>query len=159
MSDLATVSAEIAPYLAVAANSLGTSVLTAAQDRIAERTVTAGEGFFRRLLHRRDDADLGDDAAGPLLDTHRADALDALLATLDDHDRQLLATAVTAWLRSPAGQRDAEEFRQHVTRLASATGPQTVHYTPTATGQGSIAAVEIHGNITMGGNPRPQDDA
>ncbi|QHC25966.1 hypothetical protein [Streptomyces sp. GS7] len=142
----------------MAANSLGASVLTAAQDLIAERTVTAGEGFFRRLLHRRDDTDLGDDTAGPLLDTRRADALDALLATLDDHDRRLLATAVAAWLRSPAGQRDAEEFRDQVTRLASVTGPQTVHYTPTATGQGSIAAVEIHGNITMGGSPRPQDE-
>ncbi|GGU67564.1 hypothetical protein GCM10010211_36170 [Streptomyces albospinus] len=166
MSDLATVSAEIAPYLAVAANSLGTSVLTAAQDRIAERTVTAGEGFFRRLLHRHDGAadlgdatDLGNGTTEPLLDVRRADTLDALLATLDDHDRRLLATAVTAWLRSPAEQREAEDFRHHVTRLASATGPQTVHYTPTATGQGSIAAVEIHGNITMGGSPRPQDDA
>ncbi|MCZ1008042.1 hypothetical protein O1L68_16330 [Streptomyces lydicus] len=65
MSELANVSAEIAPYLALAANSMGTSVLTAAQQRIAERTVTAGEGFFRRLLRRDDgtDSGLGDGAA------------------------------------------------------------------------------------------------
>ncbi|WP_275463434.1 hypothetical protein [Streptomyces noursei] len=159
MSDLATVSAEIAPYLALAANSLGTSVLTTAQDRLADRTVTAGEGFFRRLLHRRDDS-LGDGAADrPHLDTDRADALDRLLATLDDHDRRLLADALTAWLRSPAGDRDAAGFRHHVDRLTAPTGPRIVHNTPTATGQGSIAAGEIHGNITMGGSPQPRDDA
>ncbi|MEW1656934.1 MULTISPECIES: hypothetical protein [unclassified Streptomyces] len=155
MSDLATVSAEIAPYLVLAANSLGTSVLTAAQDEIAKRTVTAGEGFFRRLLHRRDTAP-GDDTAQPLLDTDRADALDRLLATLDDNDRRLLAAALTAWLNSP--EHDAEGFRHHVAQLAGTTGPRVVHHN-TATGQGSIVASEIHGTITMGGAPQPRGDA
>ncbi|WP_438486473.1 hypothetical protein [Streptomyces sp. S186] len=158
MSDLATVSAEIAPYLALAANSLGTSVLTATQDRIAERTVAAGEGFFRRLLHRRNGspATLGDDTTRPLLDTDRADALDRLLATLDDHDRRTLAAALTAWLDSPAADRDAAGFREHVARAA--TGPRTVHHHVTATGDHSLAAGEIHGNITMGGTAHPRDD-
>ncbi|MER6048804.1 hypothetical protein ABT168_15320 [Streptomyces sp. NPDC001793] len=159
MSDLATVSTEIAPYLALAANSLGTSVLAAAQDRIADRTVAAGEGFFRRLLHRRGDAPatLGDGTARPLLDTDRADTLDRLLATLDDHDRRTLADALAAWLDSPAADRDAAGFRHHVTRAA--TGPRTVHHHVTATGDHSLAAGEIHGTITMGGTPRPRDDA
>ncbi|WP_336053417.1 hypothetical protein [Streptomyces sp. CA2R101] len=167
MSELAIVSAEIAPYLALAANSMGTSVLTAAQQRIAERTVTAGEGFFRRLL-RRDDgtgSGLGEGAgpgpgegtATPLLDTRRADALDALLARLDDQERQLLSAALTAWLRSPADRRDAPHFLEHVNRLAPAAAVHTVHNTPTATGQGSIAAVEIHGDIHMGGGPAPRN--
>ncbi|MFI9355535.1 hypothetical protein [Streptomyces lydicus] len=157
MSDLATVSAEIAPYLALAANSLGTSVITAAQQRIAERTVTAGEGFFRRLL-RRGDADGGLDggldggADQPLLDADRADALDALLASLTDQERQVLAAAVASWLRAPAARRDAPHLLDQVTRLASFTGGTTVYNTPTATGQGSIAAVEIHGDIHMGGS-------
>ncbi|WP_274913935.1 hypothetical protein [Streptomyces sp. WZ-12] len=155
MTDLATVSTEIAPYLAIAANSLGTSVLTAAQDRIAERTVTAGEGFFRRLLHRRDTA-LGEDPAQPLLDADRADALDRLLATLDDGDRRLLAAALTAWLNSP--EHDADGFRRHVAQLA-AGGPRITYNNPTATGQGSIAAGEIHGTINMGGGPQTRDDA
>ncbi|MEU5305581.1 hypothetical protein ACH4YO_34580 [Streptomyces noursei] len=163
MSDLATVSAEIAPYLALAANSLGTSVLTAAQDRIAEHTVTAGEGFFRRLLHRRDNTTAPlDDPSGttrPPLDTTRADALDHLLATLDDHDRQLLADALTAWLNAPDADRNAAGFRHHVDRLAASTGPRTVHHHVTATGDHSLAAGEIHGTITMGGVPRPRDDA
>ncbi|MFF8372885.1 hypothetical protein ACF05W_29190 [Streptomyces lydicus] len=152
MSDLATVSAEIAPYLALAANSLGTSVITAAQQRIAERTVTAGEGFFRRLL-RRGDADGGLDGGAdqPLLDADRADALDALLASLTDQERQVLAAAVASWLRAPAARRDAPHLLDQVTRLASFTGGTTVYNTPTATGQGSIAAVEIHGDIHMGG--------
>ncbi|WP_129294714.1 hypothetical protein [Streptomyces lydicus] len=169
MSELANVSAEIAPYLALAANSMGTSVLTAAQQRIAERTVTAGEGFFRRLLRRDDgtDSGLGDGAgpgpgpgegvAPPLLDTRRADALDALLAGLDDQERHLLSAALTAWLRSPADRRDAPHFLEHVTRLAPAAAVHTVHNTPTATGQGSIAAVEIHGDIHMGGGPAPRN--
>ncbi|MFF0623012.1 hypothetical protein [Streptomyces sp. NPDC004296] len=160
MSDLATVSAEIAPYLALAANSLGTSVLTAAQDRLAEQTVTAGEGFFRRLLHRRDHTTtLGDDdTTAPRLDTDRADALDALLATLDADDRRLLADALATWLDSPAGDRDAAGFRDHVARLAASTGPRTVHHHVTATGDHSLAAGEIHGTINMGGTPRPQGD-
>ncbi|PBC84377.1 hypothetical protein SAMN05428945_1017 [Streptomyces sp. 2224.1] len=167
MSELANVSAEIAPYLALAANSMGTSVLTAAQQRIAERTVTAGEGFFRRLLRRDDGTDaglgegadpgLGEGAATPLLDLRRADALDALLARLDDQERHLLSAALTAWLRSPADRRDAPHFLEHVTRLAPAAAVHTVHNTPTATGQGSIAAVEIHGDIHMGGGPAPRN--
>lgn len=158
MSDLATVSAEIAPYLTLAANSLGTSVITAAQQRIAERTVTAGEGFFRRLLGRGDGAggDLGAGTAQPL-DTDRADALDALLADLTDQERHLLSAAVTAWLRAPADQRDAARLLDHVCRLASSADGHTVYNTPTATGQGSIAAVEIHGDIHMGGGARTQD--
>ncbi|WP_411141473.1 hypothetical protein [Streptomyces sp. x-80] len=161
MSDLATVSAEIAPYLALAANSLGASVVTAAQERIADRAVTAGEGFFRRLLHRGapDEGDepgvteLGGGAAQPLLDVRRADALDRLLTRLDDEERALLSAAVTAWLADPADHRDAAHLVDHVSRLSSATDIRIVHNTPTATGQGSIAAVEIHGNIHMGGGP------
>ncbi|MFI0213397.1 hypothetical protein [Streptomyces lydicus] len=154
MSDLATVSAEIAPYLALAANSLGTSVITAAQQRIAERTVTAGEGFFRRLLRRGDDAGGGLDGGAdqPLLDADRADALDALLVSLTDQERQVLSAAVTSWLRAPAARRDAPHLLDQVTRLASFAGGSTVYNTPTATGQGSIAAVEIHGDIHMGGS-------
>ncbi|MEU9119340.1 hypothetical protein AB0C96_05675 [Streptomyces sp. NPDC048506] len=153
MSDLATVSAEIAPYLALAANSLGTSVITAAQQRIAERTVTAGEGFFRRLLHRGDSA-AGDFGAGTVqpLDADRADALDALLDTLTDQERHLLSAAVSNWLRAPAERRDAPLLLEHVTRLTLSAGGHTVYNTPTATGQGSIAAVEIHGDIHMGGS-------
>ncbi|MFE4023078.1 hypothetical protein ACFXPZ_37750 [Streptomyces sp. NPDC059101] len=157
MSDLVTVSAEMAPYLALAANGLGTSILIAAQDRMAERTVSAGEGFFRRLLHRLHDADLSDGTTELRLDTDRADALDALLAALDDHDRQLLAGALTAWLDSPAGDRDAAGFRDHVARLAASTGPRTVHHHVTATGDHSLAAGEIHSTINVGGTPRPRD--
>ncbi|MFH8556489.1 hypothetical protein ACH4GP_10805 [Streptomyces celluloflavus] len=161
MSDLATVSAEIAPYLALAANSLGASVITAAQERIADHAVTAGEGFFRRLLHRGapdeatgpDGTELGGGAAQPLLDVRRADALDQLLTRLDGEERQLLSAAVTAWLAGPADRRDAAHLVDHVSRLASATDIRIVHNTPTAYGQGSIAAGEIHGNITMGGGP------
>lgn len=166
MSDLATVSAEIAPYLALAANSLGTSVISAAQQRIAERTVTAGEGFFRRLLRRDDgtegdlgdgtDRDLGGGSVQPL-DADRADALDALLASLNDQERQLLSAAVASWLRAPAARRDAPYLLDQVGQLASSAGVHTVYNTPTATGQGSIAAVEIHGNIHMGGNAGVRD--
>ncbi|MFF7702778.1 hypothetical protein [Streptomyces lydicus] len=159
MSELATVSAEIAPYLALAANSLGTSVLAAAQQRITERTVTAGEGFFRRLLHHGTDSgdgdgpSLGGGTAQPLLDLRRADALDELLTRLDDQERQLLSAALSAWLRGPASQRDASHLLAHVARLAPSDGATTVYNA----GQGSIAAVDIHGNIHMGGSGRPQD--
>ncbi|MFI0709533.1 hypothetical protein ACH4SK_02535 [Streptomyces inhibens] len=164
MSDLATVSAEIAPYLALAANSLGTSVITAAQQRIAERTVTAGEGFFRRLVRRGDGAGDGlggglGGAAEPLLDAERADALDELLAGLSDEERRLLSVAVASWLRAPADRRDAPHLLGHVDRLASSAGGRIVYNTPTATGRDSIAAVEIHGDIHMGGSDRTRDSS
>lgn len=154
MSDLATVSAEIAPYLVVAANSLGTTVLTTAQQRLADHTVTAGEGFFRRLLRRGapggEEAPLGG-GTEPLLDADRADALDALLARLDDRERQLLAAAVADWLAGPPAHRDASHLVGHLTRRAATGEVRIVHNSPTATGQGSIAAGEIHGDIHMGG--------
>ncbi|MFJ9853796.1 hypothetical protein [Streptomyces sp. NPDC101150] len=149
MSDLATVSAEIAPYLALAANSLGTSVITAAQQRIAERTVTAGEGFFRRLLHRGDADGLGDSGSEPLLDTRRADALDELLAGLDDRERRLLSAAVTAWLENPADRRDADGLLAHISRLAPAHGSTTVINTATTHGAHSVAANTI-GTLNFG---------
>ncbi|ARF56924.1 hypothetical protein [Streptomyces gilvosporeus] len=153
MSDLVTVSAEIAPYLTLAANSLGTAVIAAAQQRIAERTVTAGEGFFRRLLHGRDglgdggqrDGRPGTGADGPVLDARRADALDRLLADLGDEDRRLLSDAVTAWLREPADRRDAPRLREHVAQLAPRGSTTVINY-----GSGGIAAGEI-GTIYMGG--------
>ncbi|UZJ31621.1 hypothetical protein [Streptomyces endophytica] len=154
MSDLATVSAEIAPYLTMAANSLGTSVISAAQQRIAERTVTAGEGFFRRLLRRGDGAD-GDpvgDGGRLVLDRERADDLDGRLAALGDDERRVLAEAVGAWLAGPADRRDGSQLLRQIERLAGAAGGRTVHHHVTATGQGSIAAGEIHGDIHMGGS-------
>ncbi|MFG3119422.1 hypothetical protein ACGF4C_34300 [Streptomyces sp. NPDC048197] len=157
MSDLATVSAEIAPYLTMAANSLGTSVISAAQQRIAERTVTAGEGFFRRLLRRGDGVDGAD--GGPvggdgrvLLDQERADALDRQLAALGDDERRLLAEAVAVWLAEPADRRDGPHLLRQIDRLAAPAGGRTVHHHVTATGRGSIAAGEIHGDIHMGGS-------
>ncbi|GAU69408.1 peptide synthetase [Streptomyces sp. NBRC 110611] len=158
MSDLAAVSAEIAPYLALAANSLGASVIAAAQQRIAEHTVTAGEGFFRRLL-RRDDGTvggIGEDTAQPL-DAARADALDARLAALNDQERRLLAAAVSDWLRGRAEERDAPALLDHLTRHAASAGVRIVYNSPTATGQGSIAAGEIRGNVYMGGSGHDQD--
>ncbi|GAB7033868.1 hypothetical protein AB0G35_26635 [Streptomyces sp. NPDC021749] len=154
MSDLATVSAEIAPYLTMAANSLGTSVISAAQQRIAERTVTAGEGFFRRLLRRGDGTDRGPvgGTGRLLLDEERADALDGLLAALGDDERRLLAEAVAAWLAEPADRRDGPRLLRQIDRLAPSAGGRTVHHHVTATGQGSIAAGEIHGDIHMGGS-------
>ncbi|MEU9112250.1 hypothetical protein AB0D04_10740 [Streptomyces sp. NPDC048483] len=160
MSDLANVSAEIAPYLALAANSLGTAVITQAQQRIAEGTVAAGEGFFRRLLHRDGAGDLGDGTAQPLLDTRRADALDERLAGLGEQDRQLLSDAVTAWLRAPADRRDAPHLLEHIAQRAPATSTQITHNNhATATGQGSIAANKIEGTINVGGGSGTQDSS
>ncbi|MFI7103362.1 hypothetical protein ACIBK8_28905 [Streptomyces sp. NPDC050161] len=162
MSDLATVSAEVAPFLALAANSLGSTVLSTAQQRIADRTVTAGEGFFRRLLRR--DSDGGDQDRGsigggtePLLDTRTADTLDGLLARLDDRDRQLLSDAITAWLAEPADRREASHLLEHVAQRSAPAPVQIINNHPTANGAHSLAAVEIHGDIHLGGGGRTQD--
>ncbi|WP_399087137.1 hypothetical protein ACGH2B_09935 [Streptomyces sp. BBFR2] len=145
MSELATVSAEIAPYLAMAASSLGTSVLAAAQQRITERTVDAGEGFFRRLLGR--DGDRLGGGTEPVLDIGRAASLDARLARLDDAERQALAKALTAWLAGPATARDAAGFLSHLAPHLSGT---TVN-SPVAYGDHSAAIGVVNGTVHLGG--------
>ncbi|GAA3165036.1 MULTISPECIES: hypothetical protein [Streptomyces] len=145
MSELATVSAEIAPYLAMAASSLGTSVLVAAQQRITERTVDAGEGFFRRLLGREADPIGG--GTEPVLDVDRATALDGSLARLDDAERRALAEAVAAWLSGPVTARDAAGFLSHLAPHLSGT---TIN-SPTAYGDHSAAIGVVNGTVHLGG--------
>lgn len=145
MSELATVSAEIAPYLAMAASSLGTSVLTEAQQRITDRAVDAGEGFFRRLLGRGGDR-LGG-GAEPVLDVDRAATLDGSLARLDDAERQALAKALTAWLAGPVTARDAAGFLSHMAPHLSGT---TIN-SPTTYGDHSAAIGVVNGTVHLGG--------
>ncbi|WP_405743815.1 hypothetical protein OG422_18880 [Streptomyces sp. NBC_01525] len=145
MSELATVSAEIAPYLAMAASSLGTSVLTAAQQRITERTVDAGEGFFRRLLGR--DGDRLGGGAAPVLDVGRATSLDARLARLDDTERRALAEAMADWLAGPVTARDAAGFLSHMAPHLSGT---TIN-SPTTYGDHSAAIGVVNGTVHLGG--------
>ncbi|MEU3713743.1 hypothetical protein [Streptomyces catenulae] len=145
MSELATVSAEIAPYLALAASSLGTSVLTAAQQRITDRAVDAGEGFFQRLLGHGADRIGG--GTEPVLDADRAATLDGRLARLDDTERQALAEALAAWLAGPVTARDAAGFLSHLAPRLSGT---TIN-SPTTYGDHSAAIGVVHGTVHLGG--------
>lgn len=142
----------------------GSSVLTSVSDRLADRTVTAGEGFFRRLVTRSRGTVAGqatESEAGPLdgtgaFDAERAGELDALLDRLDEEERRKFAEAVAAWLRGPSQELDADHLMRHVHRVAGSTAHQVTYNTANAHGPHSIAANTI-GTIVMGGAQPPQD--
>ncbi|MFD6988064.1 hypothetical protein [Streptomyces sp. NPDC059943] len=150
----------------------GSSVLSAASDRIADQTVAAGEGYFRQLTSRNRGrsegsglatdppsaqdpdttadcgaADAGDPFAG------RAAELDAHLDRLDAEGRRTFARAVNAWLSGPVTERDADHLVEHVRRLA-APATQVTYNNAQANGSYGIAVNNV-GTIYQGGEHRP----
>ncbi|MGY3681866.1 hypothetical protein [Streptomyces sp. TE33382] len=176
MSELISVATALAPAFTSAAAMFGSAVLTSASDRIADQTVTAGEGFFRGLVSRNREAggERATDPAGASADgaadgahgtdgglgAERADELDALLDSLDEEERRALARAVTAWLRGPSRELDADHLVDHVHRVSGVPAPtpvtHTTHTTVTAHGPHSIAAGSIN-TVIMGGEQPPRD--
>ncbi|MCX4970189.1 hypothetical protein OHA98_36630 [Streptomyces sp. NBC_00654] len=172
MSELISIATALAPAFTSAATMFGSAVLTSASDRIADQTVTAGEGFFRRLVSRNRETG-GEQATDPAgaptqgahgtdsgLDAERADELDALLDSLDEEERRKLAQAVTAWLRGPSRELDADHLVGHVHRVSGVPAPAPVthitHNKAIAQGRYSIAANHIN-TVIVGGEQPPQD--
>ncbi|GEB57722.1 hypothetical protein [Streptomyces gardneri] len=92
MSELLTVTAEVAPYLSTFFGALGGAVATTAVQRVADGTVDAGEGFLRRLVP------WGDRTDPELLDEEEEHRADDGLSRLDENERRQLAGALTQWL-------------------------------------------------------------
>ncbi|MEU5215307.1 hypothetical protein AB0G79_03790 [Streptomyces sp. NPDC020807] len=92
MSELLTVTAEVAPYLSTFFGAVGGAVATRAVDRVADTTVEAGEGFLRRLVP------WGDRPDPELLDADEERRADEGLSRLDEDERRQLAEVLTDWL-------------------------------------------------------------
>ncbi|WP_146610451.1 MULTISPECIES: hypothetical protein [unclassified Streptomyces] len=97
MSLLIDLAGQLAPYFSFFASRAADGVLQGTVDRISDRALDAGEGTFRRLIGRDDPASADEGA----LASRDADRLDAMLAGLNDEERDRLATALTTWLADP----------------------------------------------------------
>ncbi|TRV74290.1 hypothetical protein FKN01_25195 [Streptomyces sp. 130] len=112
MSLLLDLAGQLAPHFSFFAARMADGVMQGAVDRIADRTVDAGEGVFRSLVAA--DGPTGDDATALTAET--ADDLDRRLGQLSDEQRATLASALTTWLEGPHG-------RDGLVPLVKASGP------------------------------------
>ncbi|MFJ6431797.1 hypothetical protein [Streptomyces sp. NPDC091416] len=102
MSVLFDLAGQLAPHFSFFAGRMVDGVMDNAVQRIADRSVDAGEGAFRSLVGGTGPA--ADDEAGPT--APEAAELDALLARLTDTDRARLAAALATWLNGPPGRHE-----------------------------------------------------
>ncbi|MEU9090242.1 hypothetical protein [Streptomyces sp. NPDC048428] len=102
MSPLFDLAGQLAPHFSFFLGRMVDGVMDSAVQRIADRSVDAGEGAFRSLVGG--DGQETDDAAGPTAPD--AAELDRLLSRLTDTDRARLAAALATWLNGPPGRHD-----------------------------------------------------
>ncbi|MEV0266275.1 hypothetical protein AB0I49_33710 [Streptomyces sp. NPDC050617] len=94
MSSFPEISAELAAYFSLAAETLGAAMVGSAAQRIADGSIDAGQGCFRRLFRRGSGGDTPIALPGGRSE-HRADQL---LGVLSPEDRDRLAAALTTWI-------------------------------------------------------------
>lgn len=101
MSLLIDLAGQLAPHFSFFASRMADGVMQGVADRVAGRTVSAGEGAFRSLVGT--DGSAADDRDA--LTSQTADDLDRRLGELTDEQRVRLAAALLTWLRSPQDDR------------------------------------------------------
>ncbi|MFB7517701.1 hypothetical protein [Streptomyces sp. NPDC056144] len=152
MSELLTVTAEVAPYLSTFFGTLGGAVATTAVQRVADGSVDAGEGFLRRLVP------WGDRTDPELLDEDEERQADAGLSRLDEDERRELAGVLTDWLAEaeedgvvPDPERLVELVRERETdpEAAALAPPPAVTKTYTTSGPNSPIIDKVGDNATF----------
>ncbi|MFD8692749.1 hypothetical protein [Streptomyces sp. NPDC059651] len=103
---LLDLAAQLAPHFSFFAGRMVDGVMQSAVERVADRSVAAGEGVFRSLV-ARGGPDTDDEAA---LTTADAAELDRLLDQLTDGERARLAAALATWLNGPPDRQGLEEL-------------------------------------------------
>ncbi|MER7968577.1 hypothetical protein ABTX35_06125 [Streptomyces sp. NPDC096080] len=153
MISLPEISAELATYFSMAAGTLGTALMEGAAQRVADGSIEAGQGYFRRLF-RLDEAD---DSQVELPQGGSEERADALLGALSSEDRLRLAEALAAWVGEV---RDRQPGKPHLgeARLAELIGEKvhTATYNVTANGPNSAAIGSVGPSATFhfGGSGR-----
>ncbi|MCX4847342.1 hypothetical protein [Streptomyces sp. NBC_00893] len=151
MSSLPEISAELATYFSLATESLGAALVGSAAQRIADGSIEAGQGCFRRLFRRGGE----DDTRVELPEDRSEERADQLLGALSAEDRQRLAEALLAWIDE---QRDGtpdearpDGVRPDEARLAEliAAKAQTHTYNVTAQGPNSAAIGSVGAGATF----------
>ncbi|TQF01430.1 hypothetical protein E6W39_03210 [Kitasatospora acidiphila] len=133
MSDAVILAQEITPYVAAAVSAYGAAVLTQVEQHAADATVSCGQRLLRRLLRR----------TGPEQEAV-AGAVNDLAGDPKDVDLQAgLRLAIRRALQADA---------QLASDIAAVPRPTVAM---TASGERSVAAHTVHGNITTGDNHPP----
>lgn len=157
MISLPEISAELATYFSLAAGTLGTALVGSAAQRVADGSIEAGQGYFRRLFRR----DGGEDSPVELPEGRSEERADELLGTLSAEDRLRLAEALTAWVGEHRDRRP-EEAHPGEARLAEliAAKAHTTTYNVTAHGPNSAAIGSVgHGATFHFGGGSGRDGA
>ncbi|MDV9197268.1 hypothetical protein [Streptomyces sp. Wh19] len=158
MSSLPEISAELATYFSLATQSLGAALVGSAAQRIADGSIEAGQGCFRRLFRRGG----GEDGTLVELPEGRSEErADQLLGALSTEDRQRLAEALMAWIDEQR-DRSPDAARLDEARLAEliAAKAHTHTYNVTAQGANSAAIGSVGAGATFNfGSGRDGDGA
>ncbi|MGC9497805.1 hypothetical protein [Streptomyces sp. WG7] len=151
MTSLPEISAELATYFALAAETLGVAMVASAAQRVTDGSIDAGQGYFRRLFRRG-----GEDTPLALPEGGSEQRADRLLGELSPEDRQRLAAALTAWLGE---QRDRRPDQARLADLLAAAPAPTRTYHVTAHGPNSAAIGSVGDGATFnfGGGSRHGD--
>ncbi|MPY51331.1 hypothetical protein [Streptomyces acidicola] len=153
MSDLMSLAAQLAPYLTLAASSMGQAVIDSAQSRVADSTVERGRSFLMRVLGRETDrlgAEEGRSGA--------ATEIAGLVESLDRAHRNALETAIGHWLLDHESGLTEESLLRHIKRGAALAQPGSVTNTAHATGPGAIAVGQVVGDVHAGYRPGDAGD-
>ncbi|MFE2040561.1 hypothetical protein ACFXAZ_06420 [Streptomyces sp. NPDC059477] len=157
MTEFMSLAAQLTPYLALTASSMGQAVLDSAQTRVADSAVEQGRGFLMRALGRERGGEAGGAEEGP----GEGDAVEAgegaadaefagLVSRLEPADRTALETAIGHWLLDPGGGLSQESLLGHIRHTAELTRPGTFTNTAHATGPGAIAIGQVTGDVHGG---------
>ncbi|MEV0280007.1 hypothetical protein AB0I22_26945 [Streptomyces sp. NPDC050610] len=153
MSSFPEISAELATYFSLATETLGAAMVASAAQRIADGSIDAGQGYFRRLFRRGS----GEDAPIALPEGRSEERADHLLGVLSPEDRHRLAAALEAWLGE---QRDSTPDEARLAELMSAAPAPARAYHVTAHGPNSAAIGSVGDGATFrfgGGGDRHED--
>ncbi|MGV9885143.1 hypothetical protein [Streptomyces sp. NPDC003006] len=153
MTSLPEISAELATYFSLAAETLGAAMVASAAQRVTDGSIDAGQGYFRGLFRRGS----GEDTPITLPEGRSEQRADQLLGALSPEDRQRLATALTAWLGE---QRDRRPDEARLAELMAAAPAPTRSYHVTAHGPDSAAIGSVGDGATFhfGGGTRHGGD-
>ncbi|MFF8228998.1 hypothetical protein [Streptomyces caelestis] len=158
MPDLMALAAQIAPYLTLAAASMGQTFLTSVQTRIADSAVDRGRFFLERALKKGETEQTGATEETGVSAREVQDLVEKLSAV----DRAALEAALGQWLadsesRDHAGRPTAAALERHIRTQAALVQSGPIIFSVQATGPGAQAFGQVVGDVHVGYRPEAGD--
>jgi hypothetical protein len=158
MPDLMALAAQIAPYLTLAAASMGQTFLTSVQTRIADSAVDRGRFFLERALKKGETEQTGATEETGVSAREVQDLVEKLSAV----DRAALEAALGQWLadsesRDHAGRPTAGALERHIRKQAALVQSGPITFSVQATGPGAQAFGQVVGDVHVGYRPETGD--